>query len=314
MIRNRTVALLAAAVAGTASISNAQLLNGSFENLAGPGEFLWANWLNFGNANLNDLEVIPFDGFLAAKTFGAFFYQFPFGIDGLPPEMQALLPASAVPYNTLPTNNTVILQVFGNDDGVPESFAGECFRVTARYYQRSDADVLDPAANLPQLSINFRDEPFPAPTIGGSFSQVTVATAPNDEWIELSTEAIAPANTDFAEVLLLHFQMASVFNVVDANNDGIQDTNGQGFPAFEIIEWGGGAAHWDDVTLETVPDGCGAACTADWNSDEAVNIFDILDYLNDWNSGDPAADLDGQGGNTIFDILDFLGQWNAGCP
>ena len=55
-------------------------------------------------------------------------------------------------------------------------------------------------------------------------------------------------------------------------------------------------------------------CTADFNTDSLVNIFDILAFLDAWTDADPRTDLNGDSSTNIFDILVFLQIWNTGCP
>ena len=55
-------------------------------------------------------------------------------------------------------------------------------------------------------------------------------------------------------------------------------------------------------------------CTADWDENGTVNVFDILAYLTDWSAMDPAADLTNDGSITIFDVLGYLSLFEDGCP
>lgn len=54
-------------------------------------------------------------------------------------------------------------------------------------------------------------------------------------------------------------------------------------------------------------------CPADWNADEAVNVFDLLGYLDEWFAGTAAADLTGDEQTNVFDLLAYLDLWFAGC-
>ena len=45
-----------------------------------------------------------------------------------------------------------------------------------------------------------------------------------------------------------------------------------------------------------------------------LDIFDILVFIEQYNSQDPAADLDGNGGFSVFDLLAYIELFNAGCP
>jgi len=44
-----------------------------------------------------------------------------------------------------------------------------------------------------------------------------------------------------------------------------------------------------------------------------LDVFDFLEFQNLFSTGDPAADLDGDGSLTIFDFLEFQGLFAAGC-
>lgn len=69
------------------------------------------------------------------------------------------------------------------------------------------------------------------------------------------------------------------------------------------------------VGLSLVIDASGAACVADWNTDQQVNFFDVLGYIASFNTQDPAADLAAPAGVfNFFDFTAFLAEFNAGCP
>jgi murein tripeptide amidase MpaA len=55
-------------------------------------------------------------------------------------------------------------------------------------------------------------------------------------------------------------------------------------------------------------------CLADWNGDGVVDFNDLLDYLNDFNAGNPRADLNGDGVVDFNDLLEFLNHYNSPCP
>ena len=59
---------------------------------------------------------------------------------------------------------------------------------------------------------------------------------------------------------------------------------------------------------------CNPDCYADCNGDNALNIQDILCYLNLFSSRDPAADCNGDGTINTLDFLCFLNSFEAGCP
>lgn len=55
------------------------------------------------------------------------------------------------------------------------------------------------------------------------------------------------------------------------------------------------------------------SCAADYDNTGAVNVFDLLAYLDVWFAGGAAADLDQSGAVDVFDLLQFLDGWFAGC-
>ena len=58
----------------------------------------------------------------------------------------------------------------------------------------------------------------------------------------------------------------------------------------------------------------GDGCQADWNGDTLLDIFDVVAFLGDFQSGDIATDLNGDTILDIFDIVAYLGAFTAGCP
>lgn len=55
-------------------------------------------------------------------------------------------------------------------------------------------------------------------------------------------------------------------------------------------------------------------CLADWNNDTVLDFFDILAFLADFSSNNPAADLNNDTFFDFFDVLAFLAAFDAGCP
>ena len=55
------------------------------------------------------------------------------------------------------------------------------------------------------------------------------------------------------------------------------------------------------------------ACTADFDGDGELTIFDFLAFQTAFDAGDAAADVDGDGSLTIFDFLAFQTAFDAGC-
>ena len=59
--------------------------------------------------------------------------------------------------------------------------------------------------------------------------------------------------------------------------------------------------------------GYNPACLCDWNLSGAATVQDIFDYLNDYFSGFPPADINRTGTITVQDIFDFLAAYFEGC-
>lgn len=66
----------------------------------------------------------------------------------------------------------------------------------------------------------------------------------------------------------------------------------------------GGAASWR-FRVE--------GCVGDWNGDGVVDFNDFLDFLNDYNAGEPRADLTADGVVDFNDFLEFLNRYNEPC-
>ncbi|MCC6677937.1 MAG: hypothetical protein IT436_12405 [Phycisphaerales bacterium] len=65
-------------------------------------------------------------------------------------------------------------------------------------------------------------------------------------------------------------------------------------------------------TATLIADGA-ADCLADFNGDGFVDFADYLEFLNLYDSQDPAADLNGDGFIDFIDYLEFLNLYEAGC-
>lgn len=60
---------------------------------------------------------------------------------------------------------------------------------------------------------------------------------------------------------------------------------------------------------------CPCDSPANVNCDDTLNFFDVLAYTQQFNAGDPAADLAAPIGTlNFFDFLEFISQFNQGCP
>jgi hypothetical protein len=70
----------------------------------------------------------------------------------------------------------------------------------------------------------------------------------------------------------------------------------------------GGDHAWLDNVVMSAGD-----CYADCDGNGALDLFDFLCFVNDFNAGDAAADCDDQGGLDLFDFLCFVNAFNQGC-
>ena len=58
---------------------------------------------------------------------------------------------------------------------------------------------------------------------------------------------------------------------------------------------------------------CGTSCPADFNTDGAINILDVVAFINNWNASGPGADFNEDGAINILDVVAFIGVWTDGC-
>jgi hypothetical protein len=65
----------------------------------------------------------------------------------------------------------------------------------------------------------------------------------------------------------------------------------------------------DNVFIEPLAGGC----AADFNGDNQADFFDYLDFVQAFDSEDPAADFNGDSQVDFFDYLDFATAFDAGC-
>jgi hypothetical protein len=55
------------------------------------------------------------------------------------------------------------------------------------------------------------------------------------------------------------------------------------------------------------------SCPADFNADDATDVFDLLAYLNEWFSSTETAEMTFDTHVDVFDLLTFLDSWFIGC-
>jgi hypothetical protein len=84
--------------------------------------------------------------------------------------------------------------------------------------------------------------------------------------------------------------------------------------AYDINDRGQIAAWaFDQTTIQFVAILLTPRCSADFNGDGVLNLFDFLAYVNAFNTGQGSADCDGNGDLNLFDFLCFVNDFNAGC-
>lgn len=89
----------------------------------------------------------------------------------------------------------------------------------------------------------------------------------------------------------------------------LQDCDADGVP--DSCEIAAGAEL--DVDGDGVPDACQRACLADADDSGAVEVMDLLLFLDGWFEGALRVDVNGDGRTDVFDLLGFLDLWFAGC-
>lgn len=62
------------------------------------------------------------------------------------------------------------------------------------------------------------------------------------------------------------------------------------------------------------PNQVDAPCPADFDLNGAIDVLDIIEFLNRLDAGDPSADLNGDGRLDQLDFLEMSDAINAGCP
>jgi hypothetical protein len=93
----------------------------------------------------------------------------------------------------------------------------------------------------------------------------------------------------------------------DMASGGAQDCDADGIP--DSCEIAAGAE--TDANGDGVPDSC--QCYADFNFDGKADLFDFLNFMNQFDIENPRTDCDVNGAFNIFDFLCFINAFNEGC-
>jgi hypothetical protein len=99
-------------------------------------------------------------------------------------------------------------------------------------------------------------------------------------------------------------------NPTDADGDG---QTGPADLALIMALARAGGQNATDADGDGLPDQCGAACPADFNTDGHADFFDVQAFLAAFAAGDPRADMNGDANLDFFDLLAFLGLFSDGC-
>lgn len=224
----------------------ANLLNNPAFETPGSGSD-FAGWSDFGNAFTTSLQ--PRSGLLSAKAFGNF--------------------------NGQPQNAS------GFSQDVPVS-VGSAITASVWALNRS-ADAMAPG-NQGLLNVEWYDASNTRIRVDSTVAMNS--TFPRDIYRQAQINAVAPAGTVRARVVLLHLQATS----------------------------GAGAVQFDDASL-IVTDACAANCDGS-TSTPRLTPADFSCFLSNYRAGDPYANCDGTTTSptlTPADFSCFLGRYRAGC-
>ncbi|MCC5823877.1 MAG: hypothetical protein LAT64_09025 [Phycisphaerales bacterium] len=140
----------------------------------------------------------------------------------------------------------------------------------------------------------------------------------SDGMILLMPVGVSELDSDFATRALFSYEYDAANEVfVVEGRDWIPGDDGQGNfdranSAFPLVDSGFYFVWVDFENPLTMPQGCNAADLAEPFG--VLNFFDLAAYLNLFNAGDPAADLNNDGVLNFFDVSTYLSIFNAGCP
>lgn len=110
-------------------------------------------------------------------------------------------------------------------------------------------------------------------------------------------------------------------------NFSLGDSTTEGTFAFDLFQaYGGSFDEFEYVMMKTfspsdqnggvivfMPRVDESTCVADFNSDGAIDLFDVLDFLGAFDAEDPDADIDFSGAVDVYDLFGFLGGFAGGC-
>lgn len=108
------------------------------------------------------------------------------------------------------------------------------------------------------------------------------------------------------------FQMTNIQNGIDIlNGEALTTGAGSELITFAI------ATGTQTGTIQTPQPAVTVAvldgCTADWNDDGSLDVFDYVAFGHSYASWDPRADLDNNGTHNVFDYIAFGGLYAGGC-
>ena len=199
---------------------------------------------------------------------------------------------------------------FGDAAGVTNSGAGYVFRYDPaverwEYTQTlgaSDADGSDHVGSsvaIGEFTIVLGAYSLGDPATGSQTGAAVVfKPGPGGQWVEAATHYPA----DGGELDRFGHDVA-----IEAGNLWVAAPYADDDPA-------GSSSFFDSGRAYTIDLACDTSCPADLSAPFGVlDVFDFLAFLDLFDQGDPAADMNGDGVFDTFDFLEFMNRFSAGC-
>lgn len=197
------------------------------------------------------------------------------------------------------------------------------FNTRSRLFISGDATMATMGENQRLGGIGSIDAPFT--NHGTTAPGMSIGTMFASQPITYSDSSVFEAEVDATDADLLD----STSTIALDGTLEVQFIDGfapSGYWARKIMEGSNIDGKFDAVVIPTPPAGfvtrvyndgsnlfVGQTCPSDTNLDGVLNFFDVSVFLNNYNSGSPAADLNGDGMLNFFDVSTFLNSYNMGC-
>ncbi len=218
------------------------------------------------------------------------------------------------PWTFIPGANTRFNVYTGVDtDGTNVSFFGYSGflgqgAIGGIYTAPIDGGPLTTIATLGQMS----PAGLPYFTLG--------TTAINGDTVFFDASLGTGPATHYAVFAACRGQVSLVYKTGDVINGKVMldgRVNRNGGDGNDLVMWARyqlpGGPGGVGVMLLHVHIDCMAACRADFNSDDVVDFFDYLDFVEAFSSGAVSADFNSDGVVDFFDYLDFVSEFSNGC-